>query len=118
MANQDETTDEENDIPNAGVPGERTTTKAAAEEDTSFDTDRLRTMSRKKVTALTIIATIVLLMAAQVVLTAFDLRANLQTRDSVTQTRELQICEANINLTASSQTDATQKLKACLTAQN
>jgi hypothetical protein len=119
MANQDATTaDGENDAPSARAPRKRTTAKAPAEENASFDTDQPRAVSGKKVAALSIIAVIVALMVVQVILTAVDLSANLQTRDNVQQTRELQICEANINLTASTQADATQKLKACLAAQN
>jgi hypothetical protein len=119
MAYQDATTaDGENDTPSARVPRKWTTTKPPVEENPSFDTDQLPAMSGKKVAALSIIVVILLLMVVQVILTAMDLSANLQTRDNIKQTRELQICEGNINLTASSQTDATQKLKACLAAQN
>jgi len=119
MANQDApTADGEDDAPSAGAPRKRTTATARVEENPSFDTDPPPAMSGKKVAAFSIIAVILALMVVQVILAAVDLSANLQTRDNVKQTRELQICEANINLTASSQADATQKLKACVAAQN
>lgn len=119
MANQDATTaDGEDDAPSVPVSPKWTTTKTPVEENPSFDDDMPSAMNGKKVAALSIIALVLALMVVQVILTAMDLSANLQTRDNVKQTRALQICEANINLTAASQADATQKLKACIAAQN